>query len=347
MQKAYIILAHNKPAQLGRLVRSLDDRRSYFYIHIDRNCELETFTRELPHHNRCQLIKNREQGAWGQFGIVKATISGLQSVAREGISFGVVSLISGQDYPLHSNAYLDRFFERHHGRVFMEFFPIPAPIWTLSRGGLDRIELYHLGDRRRRSRQRLSRLVTGLANISVIFKRHFPQGLVPYGGWQWWSIPMPAVDAILQFIDARPDYVRFHRWSLLPDEMFFQTILLNSRSAQIQDNLVNNCLRFIDWDNPNPTTPAVLTNEYFQALGKSNALFGRKFDSDRDANILDQLDALRREEDARIFATDTHSIQFTSGPAFPASAASPGTKHCIRECFPETVDGHTKKPCSA
>jgi hypothetical protein len=109
--------------------------------------------------------------------------------------------------------------------------------------------------------------------------------------------------------------------------MFFQTILLNSRSEEIRTNIVNNCLRFVDWDNPNPATPATLTETYFQLLNNSKSLFARKFDAQIDATILDKIDEYRDIEEQSILSGDsTKTINLARSLDFPNSPASPGTK---------------------
>jgi hypothetical protein len=332
MHKAYIVLAHHQPEQLGRLIQSLDDGRSEFFIHLDRASDPEPFRKALASHRTWSFVKN-EHGGWGQLGIVKGTLHGLRAVVDCGRQFGMISLISGQDYPLRSNAYFDHFFALNRGKIFMEFFPLPAEVWP--HGGMDRIHDYHFGDRRRRSRMKVSRWMTGACNASILFKRRFPRDLKPFGGWQWWSMPMEAVNEILFFVARRPDFLRYHRWSLLPDEMFFQTILLNSHSEWIGKNLVNNCLRFVDWDNANPATPATLTEKYLVPLLESKSLFARKFDLVRDSAILDRIDAKRSEEEQLLrsgAAGQIEAVDFARGPDTPRSAAWPGTKIDLFNC---------------
>ncbi len=326
IRKAYIVLAHKAPQQLRRLIGALDDGNSTFFVHLDSACDKAVFRKALAHVRGWQFLRS-ENGAWGQLGIVNATLNGLRAVAESHTEFDMVNLISGQDYPLRSNAFIDGFIERNRGGIFIEHFPLPSEMWTA--GGLDRIHAYHFGDRRRTKWKVLSRGISALCNASAILKRRFPSGLKPYGGWQWWSISMAAVAEILEFVERRPDYVRFHRRSLLPDEMFFQTILLNSKSELVQRNLINNSLRFVDWDNPNPLTPATLTTEYFDALIGSRSLFARKFEADRDYAILDQLDEYRADEEKQLMAMEplaTGSAVFFRSADYPASPASVGTK---------------------
>jgi hypothetical protein len=321
MRKAYIILVHAKPVQLARLIDSLADGSADFFVHLDKACDSSSFKRILSDRSRCHLIP-RENGAWGRIGIVKAVLNGLRAVTDFGCDFGIVNVISGQDYPLRSSAYIDLFFEKNRDKIFIEHFPLPSKYWTNL--GLDRIHNYHFGDRRRRSRRIASRWISRVFNSCVLLRRKHPAGLCPFGGSDWWSIPMTAAREILKFVDVRPDFLRFHKSSYVPSEMF-----LNSFDETLRSNLVNNCLRFVDWDNPNPNTPATITEKYFRPLIASKCLFGRKFDIDLDQSILGALDRYRLEEEREIRAQQASgTVQFdmTRSEDFPNSPACAGTK---------------------
>jgi hypothetical protein len=80
--------------------------------------------------------------------------------------------------------------------------------------------------------------------------------------------------------------IRFFRHALHPDELFFQTVLLNSPLA---DTVVDDHLRFIDWRD-DPGSPAVLQTPDRDAMIASGKLFARKFDTSVDEGILDLLD---------------------------------------------------------
>jgi hypothetical protein len=84
-----------------------------------------------------------------------------------------------------------------------------------------------------------------------------------------------------------PAFVNFFKYVDIPDEMFFQTIILNSpfKESVINDNLV-----YIDWENPNPSYPRTFVKTDFEILVSSSKLFARKFDVSRDADILDMID---------------------------------------------------------
>ena len=55
-------------------------------------------------------------------------------------------------------------------------------------------------------------------------------------------------------------------------------------------DIVCNDLRYVDWTKPVKPLPAILKKEDFSAIISSNQLFGRKFDSTIDSEILDMID---------------------------------------------------------
>jgi hypothetical protein len=76
---------------------------------------------------------------------------------------------------------------------------------------------------------------------------------------------------------------------LLADEMFFQTILLNSKNDSLLNSIVNDDLEHTKW-NPGSSHPAILTSSDIDAIKNSTALFARKFDPRTNANVLDMID---------------------------------------------------------
>jgi len=87
-------------------------------------------------------------------------------------------------------------------------------------------------------------------------------------------------------------FVRFFRHVLIPDELFFQTIVMNSR---FRDDVVNDTLHYVDWDaDPGP---AILTVADVDRIETSGKLFARKFDVAVDSEVLDLLDEhIERDE---------------------------------------------------
>lgn len=115
-----------------------------------------------------------------------------------------------------------------------------------------------------------------------------PLGLVPYGGSSWISFTKEAVEYIREFARANTGLkvIEFFRTVLHPEEMLFQTILMNSELAKH----VHGCnYRYIDWS-VEPKHPAVLNLDDYERIVSSGAFIARKFDETVSSEIMDALD---------------------------------------------------------
>jgi len=293
LKKAYILLAHNNAPQLLRLLQRLADGNSWFFLHIDVKQDIAPFAALSDIFGDRLVFVKREDGKWGALGIVKATLNGLEQVCAHAIAFDYIHLMSGADYPLASNATIDAFFEAHKGKSFVEHFTFPVAKWQY--GGMTRLQWYNFVRMQHYNRWKWYPLMITNKFIQLFpfLRRKFPSYLKAYGGSQWWSITVPVAQYILQFVQQHPDYVRFHRHTLLPDETFFQTILLNSKEAWLLQSLVNDNLRYIVWEKPGVTQfPLLLTTEDYPGIATSGKFWARKFDMNRDSAIFDKLDEL-------------------------------------------------------
>lgn len=298
MKIAYIILTHKEPKQLIRLVHRLNPEKNSFFIHIDKkvdNTVYDKMKHGLNHFPNIFFLK-RYRCFWGDFSLVKATIEGINTLLARKVPFDWLILLSGQDYPIKSNLQIERFLEKHQGTSFIEYFPLPnfKNDWGDENGGLDRIEYWNfrLFNKRFRFTDKpldCSReVLIQLPAWPLLFasKRKFPKGLSPFGGGEWWCLPRDCIEYIHSFIRRNPAFVRFFRYVHIPDEIFFQTVVLNS---PFQHQVVSDNLRYIDWS-PEREDPAILDKTDFENILYSSSLFARKFDINRDKDILDMID---------------------------------------------------------
>lgn len=286
MKIAYIILAHKYPEQLARLVSRLKTENTSFFIHIDGKTDQETYLQMV---NQLQGIPSvyfvkRYKCFWGDFKIIQATLEGIKSLIESKVEFDYAILLSGQDYLIKPNSYINNFLEQRQGQEFIEFCSLHSPEnkWYKQGGyyqSLKRVEWWHL---RFRSK-----------HLCIQQKRHFPQGIEPYGGSQWWCLSRNCLSYINDLVAKKTGLVNYFKYTFIPDELFFQTIVLNS---PFKDNAINDDLRYLDWDNPNPNVPATLLKDDFAKLKASSKLFARKFDMKRDQEILNVIDQQILEE---------------------------------------------------
>jgi hypothetical protein len=279
LRVAYIISAYRYPEQLVRLVDRLDAGNASFFVHVDRKSPDAVFQAMLGGlANRPNVVfLPRHRADWGGFGHVEATLKGIRAAFRSGEHFDRAVLLTGQDYPIKSNRHIAEFFAATGDREFMEFFPLPHAEWQNQ--GMDRIENWHWHVSGRHVVIQPSRLAP--------IRRRLPDGLRPFGGSSYWCLTRDCLGYIHEYVMANPSVVRFFRHTDVPDELFFQTIVMNSAFAE---RTVNDNLRFILWDDPDPGSPKVLGMEHLAQLSTSPALFARKFDATVEPAILDAID---------------------------------------------------------
>lgn len=286
MKKAYIILAHKQPEQLYRLVEKLDDDMSAFFIHIDKKKSLADFNNLSTFGNKVHFVK-REASSWGGIGIVMAILNALKAIKESDKKTERIVLLSGQDYPIKSNDYINNFFLTSPHRVFIEYWTMPNfKIWK-DGGGMFRVTKYFLG--LKPYQKYLAKAINFTAIFLPFLKRKLPYNLKPYCGWMWWTIDDYALNYILQFLSDHPKYMQYHKYTFIPDEFFFQTILLNSGDERLSASITNNNTRYIPWK-AGQAHPETLKTGDLQDLIQSEALFARKVDPAKDKVIIDCID---------------------------------------------------------
>ena len=298
MRIAYLILAHNNPEHLLRLIHSLSTTDSSFFIHIDKKTPFYSFKRiQAPN---VFFAKQRLAVHWGEFSLVEATLHLVQQALDSPCGCDYLVLLSGVDYPLQSPRYIENFFQKNRGREFINLVTMPC---EAAGKHISRLTEYQL-----QSTSTLNRLLKKtVCNTRLLRRRrdyrNVLNGLNPCAGSQWWALSREACLYILHFTENAPDICDFYRHTLIPDEMFFQTILGNS---VFQQSLAGN-ITFSQWSGGR--SPAMLHLGKLQSLqpglpfmqedayGKREALFARKF-ADSSAPLLAELDTAIRQKEA-------------------------------------------------
>lgn len=276
MKQALLITAYKNPVHLNNLIDVFDDNFP-IYIHIDSK---GTFTdediRNLRSKPNVKFVSRDYKVQWGSINHLKAILQLCREAAKD-ISIEYVHTITGHDYPIQSPAEITRFMEENRGTVFMEVNKLPYHAWY--KGGLDRLMYYHPHDlinvrteRNYKLKERLIKLQQKF-RINRSFPKSFPKDL--YGGLVYWSIPTDAMKYILDFSDNNPSFLRRFRFTYCSEEIFFQTIIMNSL---YKDRVKSNNLRFVIWQERNGNNPANLDETDYENILKSDALFARKFE---------------------------------------------------------------------
>ncbi|HEY8082594.1 MAG TPA: beta-1,6-N-acetylglucosaminyltransferase [Solirubrobacterales bacterium] len=300
MRLAIVVLAHDKPDQLARLLSALCHPQVRLYLHVDRRSELAPFTSAVADAGVREVeLLPRHPSAWGSADLVDAALEGLTQGVKDGCDY--FALISGHDFPLRPVGEIHTFFEKAGLRSYLEHFPLPTPRWRFE--GRDRTDFYTYTVLGRREtcipRGEDTSFFNGKGRIlnemlrarsALRATRRFPSYARAFGGSQWWNLSRAAADCILEFVNEHPDYRHYHKYTLAPDELFFQSILLGTDFAA-EHEIVNDTLRFMRWPEKE-SHPRVLTTADLPAMLESELLFGRKFDTTVDPAVLARLASL-------------------------------------------------------
>ena len=277
MKIAYIILAHKNPKQLIRLINCLDVEKSTFFVHIDKKAEQNIYQEVCEFTNKKSniFILKRKKIYWGDFSQISPVLLGVKEIFKQNIDFDYAKLLTGQDYPIKSRKEIEDFLLANPNKSFMEYFPIPSKQWQEGGeidGGISRIRYLYLRIFNKRFKTKI--------------ERQFPKKFQPFAGSAYWCLSRECAEYLNNFINKHKFFINFFKGVNLPDEIFFQTIFLNS---PFKKDIINNNLTYTDWST-NEAHPATLCAKDLETLSKSSCLFARKFDIYQDSKILDLLD---------------------------------------------------------
>lgn len=292
MRLAYLIIAHNNPNILERLVKSIRCEQATVFIHIDLKSDIKQFL-QLDIYNDVIFIPNRVPVYWGDYSQVEATINLLRAAYKHGV-FDYYQLLSGVDYPLRSNKFIIEALSSNNCE-YMEYFKMPV-----SHKPLNRLENYWLTGAYRHPSE-IKRFFLKIPNkilqwLAHFYKRNYKKHIgeiQPYAGSADWTLSGACVDYILNFIENNPDYLRAFKYTLCPDEMFFQTIVLNSPFRKHIAPILN----FSDWSDRHVQSPPEINEDHLRILKENkHFLFARKF-SNSNAYLFDYIDRHLRKLD--------------------------------------------------
>ena len=308
MQKNYLILAHKNPLQLGRMIERLDDGASKFFIHLDAKTPIEPFAACLE-GGHIRFIEPRERCVWGDFSIVRATIRLMEAASKEQ---GVFILMSGQDYPIQSQGYINAFLENNKGFDFIEIEPLEEK-WK-PKMVKDKLEHYHILHSEERGHSNcyapfahcsvfqklrtLTHLLKGrlsLKNFRLLCS--LPKRVAPferqYAGSQFWAFSSRTFYAVLQYIrEHKAALEGYYKYTSSPDEIYFHSVLMHLVAKDSTIKLKEQ-ITYVNYFRKNNV---FITEDFDKLTSAKGKLFARKFDTDIDIEILNKLDSYQENE---------------------------------------------------
>lgn len=288
MKLAVLMLCHKDPVQTNMLLDLLDHEDIEIFVHVDKKSDMK---KEIKGGKNVHLLPDdqRVDIQWGKYSMVNATLNLMNEAADFG-KFDQYVLLSGQDLPLVPAGEILKFLEENKGKNYVHLCEskhhlagknnsfdkrneIVYPEWLIQRDFTHRLLQFLWVN-----------ISGGYNHTFQIFRRPQPEGIDFYFGSQWWCITSEFFDYILSYLKDHPEYEEFYRSSAVPDESFFQTLLMNSPCKDSQTNY----LHYVDWSQGN-SSPKLLNLEDVRTARNQGKLFARKFDRQADAQTFDTM----------------------------------------------------------
>jgi Core-2/I-Branching enzyme len=295
---AYLILAHEDPKHLQRLIGALDAEWARFYVHIDAKSDIAAFA-GVARHPRVAFVQDRVAVYWGGWSQVQATLNTLESAVTSGVAFSYYTLLSGSHFPLRSARDIHDDLEQGQAQ-HINLVKVPNP--ALNKG-MDRFTCYFFeGWHRPKTlyRKAFGPLMRLIGRLPVRNPRKHLNGFELYAGSQWWSLSANAIEYIRKTVKTNPGLADFFRHVRIPDESFFQTILGNSPflDCRKRGNV------YTDWSDPKDAPcfigdrhlPQLLhpSFELVDGYGAGPAVYARKFGS-KNAGVVEEISFFIKE----------------------------------------------------
>lgn len=271
MDQAFIITAYKDVNTLNKLIlRLIPD--FYVFVHIDKKSQIKKSDIVSAQNVYCY---SRYKVNWGSFNHLKSILYLLRCAIRKTNS-SYFHIISAQDYPCVSNESIIDFFKE---KKYESFFDVELAL--NNDGYKDRYRYYWFTDWiahprnwdlysnkliskfiRFQKRKKIERRYLGFYKIKDLYK-----GLV------YVSLDRNAAKYSVRFSLRRYYFLLSLKFCLVPEEFYFQTLLMNS---SFKSTINNNNLRYMEWSYRDGISPCVLDERDYENVINSKALFMRK-----------------------------------------------------------------------
>jgi Core-2/I-Branching enzyme len=300
MQVGFVILSHNEPEMLLRLVQRLQalfDNPPIACHHDIHQVSLNTSA--FP---SVRFVAQPLRTRWGHISVVHAFRLALR-LLYEGNPPDWFVLLSGSDYPIKSRETIDAELCSSPYDAYLDHRPIEFSILPENRcdGEFDKgfsrpFYVYIAYDRYLARRIRYPRIERP---FRLRFGRYpirhpwlapgnpFTKAFHCFAGAVWFTARARCAELLLSNDSFTRELLAFYADKTAADESFVHTVLCNSPILK----LCNNSKRYVDWS-AGAAHPKLLGMEDLPLLSASPHHFARKFSTRYDVRILDELDRL-------------------------------------------------------
>lgn len=278
---AYLIIIHNNFYNFEKLLQLLDDERNDIYVHVNKKVKNFDFDKYAKIIKKSKILfsKKRFPIFWGSPLLLKTEMHLLKQAYNSG-KYSYFHLLSGSDLPIKSKDYIYDYFEKYK-REFVSF----SDNWDEKL-----LKYYYVFDGflHTEHNKYISFLFRNIESIILSIQKkigvdRLKRFEVISKGSNWFSITPQFAKICIEEYEKK--YRELFRFTILPEENFVQMMaLLNKHTISISKE---GNMRYVKWMGMD--SPAVLEMSDWKDLKNSECLFARKFDADKDIDIINKI----------------------------------------------------------
>lgn len=303
MKIAYLISVYKDPQQLVRMLKALQGKESYFFIHVDAKVDNKIFVDSLPVDLLPYVVftSKRYYIQWGGFNQVLYQKELLYTCVHFRMCFERVFILTGQDYPLWSNEQIVcELSDKPHKEyvIGLNISEVTNPKKIPSK-----IILYHFLRDMNNVPHRIKKIFSGSSRILMRFLPFRKKPYIMIKGKRWdvyqsssyMCITFELAQYVLEELVSNKELIRYFRFSFVPEEMVIPTIIFNSPYKEnattckkgVYDGLKYlSSVTYFNYDKE----IQVFEEKDYEELKKSNKMFARKFASGISETLMNKLD---------------------------------------------------------
>lgn len=277
MNHCIIMTVYKDAAQINRLIKVIPSNWG-IYVHIDKKSPIKN----IEIDSRAKVIKKRKI-YWGSINHLKAVLDLLDYALKDNNRYDYFHIISGQDFIATNPKEFDEILG-YDSNIYLECVDLPYYKWECWGGGFwiyQKITLALFSDIRFRPAKVINNLISFI-QLKFNLLQKLPKYKL-YGGSLYCSLTKEAVKEVFNSQIGK-HLLKHLRFSLCGEEIFFQTVLMNS---YLKRKIVKKHLRYVDWTSNNP--PKILDIDDYYKIFNKKFLFCRKIEYPRSSSLIEKL----------------------------------------------------------
>jgi len=305
---AVALMVHDSCEAVRSLVAYLLKHGIIVVVHVDRKSPALCLAlrEEFENQSGCSIISEISCD-WGGWSLVEAEVACYKHILDRYKSVRYVSFMSGADIPIRPLAELEAFL-RDNIDDFIECVDITRHDFVICGPQIERFKYWwffnYINSRY---------LFNLLYNLQGRFRirRSLPLSMTPCMGGQFKTLKVETISSVLALLQEHPKIVNYFKYTWIPDESFFPTLVNYLYEGKAQRGHLNNSLTYRLFNRYG--RPQTFYADNLDKLNTREFWFARKFDTELVENIESTCQKVfqvsRHDEDSRKRINDCKLIE--------------------------------------